>query len=96
MYSYVGAVFEPQCKHIYLRHVTTAFCARAFAYIAANQYEQSIYEFEIIQKSWFKRRRFVPEPKPVNVTIDDFRLRDNSYCNMHVAVKVIISSPTSI
>ncbi|MBE1286140.1 MAG: hypothetical protein GJ671_00240 [Alteromonadaceae bacterium] len=57
---------------------------KAFAYVAANQYEEPIYEFEIIQKSWSKRRRFAPEPKPLNVIIDDFRLRDNSYCTMHV------------
>ena len=57
---------------------------KAFAYIAANAYERPIYTFEIIPKNWSKRRRFVPEPKPINVIIDDFSLRDNSYCNMHV------------
>lgn len=57
---------------------------KAYAYVARNQFEEPHYTFEIIPKSWAKRRRFVPEPKPVNVVIDDFRLRDNSYCNMVV------------
>lgn len=56
----------------------------AFVYVAANNAEFVHYDFEIIAKSWAKRRRFTPLPKPVHVQIPDFRLKENSYCNMIV------------
>lgn len=34
--------------------------------------------------SWFKRRIPTPEPKPVDVEIDDLQLKENHRCNMTV------------
>lgn len=56
----------------------------AFAYVAANNSEMPDYGFEIIAKSWAKRRRFTQLPKPVHVQIPDFKLKENFYCNMIV------------
>ncbi|MCP3428858.1 gamma-glutamylcyclotransferase family protein [Opacimonas viscosa] len=57
---------------------------KAFVYVAANNSEMPDYHFEIIAKSWAKRRRFTQLPKPVHVQIPDFKLKENFYCNMIV------------
>ena len=56
----------------------------AFAYVAINPSEHLHYTFEIIEKSWSKRRRLEKIPKPRTVNIPDFTLRENAYCNMIV------------
>jgi hypothetical protein len=42
------------------------------------------HKFEIIEKSWFKRRTPRPEPKPVSVEIPDYKQERNHFCDMHV------------
>ena len=39
---------------------------------------------EIIEKSWFKRRRPTPEPKPVDIRLDEFEQVHNHLCMMYV------------
>lgn len=56
----------------------------AFAYVANTEAGRLNYTFEIIEKSWAKRRRFTQLPKPSTVSIPDFKLKENSYCNMLV------------
>ena len=43
-----------------------------------------IYQFEIIHKSWSKRRRPVKEPQPVSAEIADFKLEEQHFCTMQV------------
>ena len=42
------------------------------------------YQFEIIPKSWSKRRKPTAEAKPVSVAIPDFELIHQHFCNMQV------------
>ena len=42
------------------------------------------YKFEIIPKSWSKRRKPGAEHKPVSVVIPDFELKHQHFCNMEV------------
>lgn len=42
------------------------------------------YKFEIIQKSWSKRRTPTKEPIPTKVDIPDLVLKEQHFCNMHV------------
>ena len=42
------------------------------------------YQFEIIPKSWSKRRKLTPEPQAVAVTIADFQLIEQHFCTMQV------------
>lgn len=44
-----------------------------------------MYRFEIIPKSWSKRRTPVAEPNPVSVSIPDFKLLDQHFCTMQVS-----------
>jgi len=41
-------------------------------------------KFEIIEKSWFKRRTPRPEPKAVSVDIPDYKQEKNHFCKMYV------------
>jgi hypothetical protein len=43
------------------------------------------YKFEIIRKSWAKRRKSAIEPLAVSVTIPDFKLEEQHFCNMLVS-----------
>ena len=42
------------------------------------------YRFEIIPKSWTKRRTAKPVPQPISVEIPDFELKEQYFCNMNV------------
>ena len=42
------------------------------------------YSFEVIPKSWAKRRSAVAEPVPISIEIPDFELKEQHFCNMHV------------
>lgn len=42
------------------------------------------YRFEIIPKSWEKRRKPTKQPQPVSVEIPDFVLKEQHFCNMRV------------
>ena len=50
-----------------------------------SQPATSPYQFEIIPKSWSKRRRPVPEPQPIKVDIPDFVLQEQHFCTMQVS-----------
>lgn len=43
------------------------------------------YQFEIIHKSWTKRRKDKKEPIPLSVEIPDFELAEQHFCNMQVS-----------
>ena len=46
--------------------------------------KESNYQFEIIPKNWSMRRKPTQEPKPISVTIPDFKCIKNHSCTMHV------------
>ena len=46
--------------------------------------EKDMYQFEIIPKSWNKRRKPTKQPSVLSVTIPDFELKEQHFCNMHV------------
>ena len=46
--------------------------------------EKRPYHFEVIPKSWNKRRKPTKEPAVLAVTIPDFELQEQHFCNMHV------------
>jgi hypothetical protein len=39
---------------------------------------------EIIEKSWFKRRKPTQEPRPVDIRLDEFEQVHNHLCMMYV------------
>ena len=41
-------------------------------------------EYRIRNLSWFKRRPPTPEPRPIDVEIENIELVNNSYCDMKV------------
>ena len=42
------------------------------------------YQFEIIPKDWAKRRKAKAEATPIKVSIPDFELKQQHFCNMQV------------
>lgn len=40
--------------------------------------------FEVIQKSWSKRRIHTKTPVPVDVRLEDYKKEHNHFCKMHV------------
>lgn len=42
------------------------------------------YKFEIIHKDWTKRRKPTAQAKPLSVSIPNFKLLEQHFCNMEV------------
>lgn len=49
-----------------------------------NKQNNPTYRFEVIPKSWSKRRKPDEELKILTVEIPDFELKEQHFCNMHV------------
>ncbi len=52
--------------------------------VKLTKHDKQKWQFDIIPKSWHKRRARRPEPTPISVAIPDFKRLDQSFCNMQV------------
>jgi hypothetical protein len=46
--------------------------------------KEKSYQFEVINKNWSMRRKPTAEPKPISITIPDFKCIKNHTCTMNV------------
>lgn len=78
-------VYKSFCfNHLTVKCLTSMTFLSKFEVNSTQIMSNSDYTFEIIPKSWAKRRKLDAQIKPVSINIPDFQLKEQHFCNMEV------------